>query len=143
MKKLVHYIETHPHRARSLLGTEHQQLSRLVAYLQQLAATDKAQQNAGKIRLNGAGAGRPASLSTETEILLCLYYLRHYPTFEVLGLAFEVSSGHAHAVVQYWLKYLRQALPASVYEEFGECEVAWSVIEAMLVEWELIVDSTE
>jgi hypothetical protein len=38
---------------------------------------------------------------------------------------------------------LRQALPASLYEELGNCAEAWSVVQAMLEEWELIVDSTE
>lgn len=143
MKNLSHYIQTSPHRSRSLLGIEYEQLSPLIAYLQQLEADDKAQQNARKIRVNAPGAGRPTSLSAETEILLCLYYLRHYPTFEILGLTFEVSPSQAHALVRYWLPFLRQALPASLYEELGDCEAAWSVVAEMLVEWELIVDSTE
>ncbi|WP_315874326.1 MULTISPECIES: transposase family protein [Leptolyngbya] len=112
-------------------------------YLQQLEAESIAQQNSRKIRVNAAGAGRPTTLSAETEILLCLYYLRHYPTFEILGLTFEVSSSQAHAVMHYWVQFLRQALPASLFEEFEECEVAWSVVTEMLTEWELIVDSTE
>lgn len=143
MKNLFHYIQTSPHRSRSLIGIEYEQLSRLLRYLQQLEAESIAQQNSRKIRVNAAGAGRPTTLSAETEILLCLYYLRHYPTFEILGLTFEVSSSQAHAVMHYWVQFLRQALPASLFEEFEECEVAWSVVTEMLTEWELIVDSTE
>ncbi|WNZ46461.1 transposase family protein [Leptolyngbya boryana CZ1] len=143
MKNLFHYIQTSPHRSRSLLGIEYEQLSSLISYLQQLEAESIAQQDARKIRVNAAGAGRPTMLRTETEILLCLYYLRHYPTFEILGLTFEVSSSQAHAVTHYWVEFLRQALPASLCEEFEDCEAAWSVITEMLVEWELIVDSTE
>jgi hypothetical protein len=41
------------------------------------------------------------------------------------------------------VRFLRQALPASLYEEFEDCEAAWVVVTEMLVEWELIVDSTE
>ncbi|MGG6288224.1 transposase family protein, partial [Leptolyngbya sp. AN03gr2] len=70
-------------------------------------------------------------------------YLRHYPTYEILGLTFEVSASQAHAVVYYWVQFLRQALPASLCEEFEDCEAAWSVVTEMLVDWELIVDSTE
>jgi hypothetical protein len=143
MKNLSDYIQTHPHRTRSILGIEYEHLMVLMAQLQQLEAEHWAQQNARKIRLNAAGAGRPVRLSVETEILLCLYYLRHYPTFEILGLTFEVSGSHAHAVVHYWVKYVRQALPASLYEELGEDEGAWSVMAEMLAQWELIVDSTE
>ncbi|BAY59929.1 hypothetical protein NIES2135_68060 (plasmid) [Leptolyngbya boryana NIES-2135] len=143
MKNLFHYIQTAPHRSRSLLGIEYEQLSRLITSLQQLDAEYMAQQNAHKIRVNAPGAGRPSTLRTETEILLCLYYLRHYPTFEILGLTFEVSSSQAHAVVHYWVRFLRQALPASLVEEFEDCEAAWAVVTEMLVEWELIVDSTE
>ena len=112
-------------------------------YLKQIEANAQAEQNAGKIRVNAPGAGRPASLTPDTEMLLCLYYLRHYPTFEILGLTFEVSTSQAHAVVQYWLPLLRQALPSSLYEELGNCESAWSGVSEMLSEWELIVDSTE
>ncbi|MCU0552675.1 MAG: transposase [Leptolyngbya sp. Prado105] len=143
MKNLFHYIQTSPHRSRSLLGIEYEQLSLLMVYLQKLETESVAQQNARKIRVNAAGAGRPTILSGETEILLCLYYLRHYPTFEILGLTFEVSASQAHAVTHYWVQFLRQALPSSLCEEFENCEVAWSVVTAMLVEWELIVDSTE
>lgn len=143
MKNLSHYIQTYPHRSRSLLGIESEQLTALIAYLQQLEAEYKVQHNARKIRLNAPGAGRPTSLSPDAEILLCLYYLRHYPTFEILGLTFELSSSQVHAVVQYWLPFLRQALPASLYEELSDCEAAWAVVAEMLTEWELIVDSTE
>lgn len=38
---------------------------------------------------------------------------------------------------------MHQALPASLYEELGDCEAVWSVITEMLVDWELLVDSTE
>ncbi|MGG6269172.1 transposase family protein [Leptolyngbya sp. AN03gr2] len=143
MKNLFHYIQTFPHRSRSLLGIEYEQLLPLITYLRQLEADHQAEQNARKIRVNAAGAGRPSALSAETEILLCLYYLRHYPTYEILGLTFEVSASQAHAVVYYWVQFLRQALPASLCEEFEDCEAAWAVITEMLVEWELIVDSTE
>ncbi|MGG6270325.1 transposase [Leptolyngbya sp. AN10] len=143
MKNLFHYIQTSPHRSRSLLGIEYEQLLPLITYLRQLEADHQAEQNARKIRVNAAGAGRPSALSAETEILLCLYYLRHYPTYEILGLTFEVSASQAHAVVYYWVQFLRQALPASLCEEFEDCEAAWSVVTEMLVDWELIVDSTE
>lgn len=143
MKNLFDYIHTSPHRSRSLLGIEYEQLTALITYLQQLEADHKAQQNIRKIRVNAPGAGRPTALSAETEILLCLYYLRHYPTFEILDLTFEVSSSQAHAVVYYWMQFLRQALPASLCEEFENCEAAWSIVTEMLSEWELIVDSTE
>jgi hypothetical protein len=143
MKNLFHYIQASPHRSRSLLGIEYESLSQLMTYLKQIEAEFQAEQNAGKIRVNAPGAGRPASLNRDTEILLCLYYLRHYPTFEILGLTFEVSTSQAHAVVQHWLPLLRRALPASLCEELGDCEAAWSVVTEMLNEWELIVDSTE
>ncbi len=74
MKNLFHYIQTAPHRSRSLLGIEYEQLSRLITYLQQLEAESMAQQNARKIRVNAPGAGRPSTLRAETVILLWLYF---------------------------------------------------------------------
>ena len=39
-----------------------------------------------KMRVNAPGGGRKPILSTQVEVCLCLFYLRHLPTFEILGL---------------------------------------------------------
>ncbi|WP_396149739.1 transposase family protein [Acaryochloris sp. CCMEE 5410] len=42
-----------------------------------------------KSRVNAKGGGREPLLSAAEEVCLCLLYLRHYPTFEVMGLHFR------------------------------------------------------
>jgi hypothetical protein len=37
------------------------------------------------------------------QVCLCLFYLRHLPTFEVLGIQFGVSKTEANDTFHYWL----------------------------------------
>ena len=79
----------------------------------------QSEQEAAKIRINAKGAGRPPKLSLEESMALCLFYLRHNPTFEVAGMTFEVSRSEAHITFHWELNWRLQVLPASLYEEFG------------------------
>ncbi len=51
-----------------------------------------------KIRVNALGGGRKPILSTQAEVGLCLFYLRHLPTFEILGLQFGISKTSANDI---------------------------------------------
>jgi hypothetical protein len=57
-------------------------------------------------RQRRAGAGRKGHLpSTEQKLLLVLYYLKSYPTFDVLGATFGLHRSKAH-------RYVKQLAPA-------------------------------
>ena len=60
-----------------------------------------------KMRVNAPGGGRKPILSTQVEVGLCLFYLRHLPTFEILGLQFGISKTSANGIFHYWLRILR------------------------------------
>ncbi len=96
-----------------------------------------------KTRINAPGGGRKPILSMESEVGLCLFYLRHLPTFEILGLHFGISKTSANDIFHYWLEILREILPACLLEQVknqvSECEV----VQELLMEFELLVDSTE
>ena len=96
-----------------------------------------------KTRDNAPGGGRKPILSSESEIGLCLFYLRHLPTVEILWLQFGISKTSANDIFHYWLKILRELLPASLLEpvknQVSKCEV----VQELLIEFELLVDSTE
>ena len=70
-----------------------------------------------KIRINKKGGGRPKILNQDEEICLCIYYLRHLPTFEILGMQFGVSKTEANDTFNYWLKIFRKILPCSILEQ--------------------------
>ena len=53
--------------------------------------------------------GRKSSqMPEEDRILLVLYYLRHYPTFENLADAFEISESYCHKIYTRYGKILTQ-----------------------------------
>ena len=95
------------------------------------------------MRVNALGGGRKAILSTESEIGLCLFYLRHLPTFEVLGLQFGISKTSANDICHYWLRILREILPASLLSQVNNQASDLMVVQEILTEFELLVDSTE
>ncbi|URD53886.1 transposase family protein [Chroococcidiopsis sp. CCNUC1] len=44
-----------------------------------------------KVRLNARGGGRKPKLTIPKEVCLSLFYLRQMPTFEVLGIYFNLG----------------------------------------------------
>ena len=82
-------------------------------------------------------------MSVAEGLCLCLFYLRHTPVFEVLGLLFEVSKTTANDTFHYWLEMLRSSLPASLLEEFKQKGDSWSKVQEYLEQYCLLVDSTE
>ncbi|WP_370568056.1 helix-turn-helix domain-containing protein [Fortiea sp. LEGE XX443] len=55
--------------------------------------------------MNALGGGRKPKLTPEESICLCLFYLRQMPTFEVLGMHFDVSKTEANSTFHHWLKF--------------------------------------
>ena len=84
------------------------------------------------IRIHAKGSGRPPKLSLEESMALCLFYLRPNPTFEVLGMIFEVSRSEAHVAFHWRSNWIRKVPPASLYEEFGHVPELWSLIQEIL-----------
>jgi hypothetical protein len=137
------YIQKYPERTKRILGISYQQWQQLtekaIAYCQE-------QQNRlekSKVRINAQGGGRKPILSQEEEICLCLFYLRQMPTFEVLGIQFEISKTEANDTFHKWLQILRKLLPASLLEELINQPQNREMLSELLTEIELLVDTTE
>ena len=62
----------------------------------------------GKVRLIKEGGGNKAKLSEEEQIILMLVYLRHYLSFQLLGIMFKISESSAHNIFNYWGTNLRR-----------------------------------
>jgi DDE superfamily endonuclease/Helix-turn-helix of DDE superfamily endonuclease len=139
----VNYIEKYPERTTSILGISYQQWKELtksaIAYEQQ--QQEKLEKS--KIRINAPGGGRKPVLSSCEEIGLCLFYLRQMPTFEVLGIQFGISQTQANDTFHKWLQILRKLLPASLLEQLENQPQNRDMLYELLVEIELLVDSTE
>lgn len=136
-------IESHPQEARQLIGIDYAQVLNLVAL-----ATERHQQKQTEIeqtstRINAKGGGRKPGISIREGVCLCLVYLRQKPTFEILGLLFDISRTKANDTFHYWIDILRDILPASLMESVKGNEQKTEELRSELKEYELIVDSTE
>lgn len=143
IKNPLHYIHKYPHRTKRLLGIDYNQFLPLLAQAEMKHNEQQAKVESQKIRLNAKGGGRKPLLSVAEEFCLCLFYLRHYPTVEVLGLQFGLSKSEANATVRYWLKVLRQLLPASLLEQVESHRSDYAMVQEWLSQWRLIVDTFE
>ncbi len=143
MSNPINYIHKYPHRSKRILVISYKQFLQLVqqATLRQSQERQRIEQT--KMRINASGGGRKPILSTESEIGLCLFYLRHLPTFEVLGLQFGISKTSANDIFHYWLRILREILPASLLEQVKNQVSDYEMVQKLLTEFELLVDSTE
>ena len=143
MVNRIDYINKYPHRSKQILGISYKQFLQLVQQATLRQSQERQHIEQTKMRINASGGGRKPILSTESEIGLCLFYLRHLPTFEVLGLQFGISKTSANDIFHYWLKILREILPASLLEQVRNQTSDSEVVQELLREFELLVDSTE
>jgi len=72
-----------------------------------------------------------------------LLYLRHYPSFQLLGIMFQISESSAHNIINYWQSLLGDNLPASLLEQLKKYQEEMEKVKEELIEYELLVDSTE
>ena len=117
MSNPLDYIHKYPARSKQILGISYEQFLQLAVQAQSLHQQQQSAIEKTKIRINAKGGGRQPILCLEAEICLCLFYLRHFPTFEVLGLQFGISRTEANDTFHYWLKILENLLPASLLSQ--------------------------
>ena len=143
MTSPLQYIEKHPERTKEILGIEYQQWLGLVEVAKIEEEEIKLAQEQQKVRINKKGGGRPKKLNREEQICLCIFYLRHLPTFQILGIQFNISKTEANDTFNYWIKIIRRILPASLMEQAKKGKEKLTIVKEMLAEHELIVDSWE
>ena len=143
MTSPLQYIEKHPERTKEILGIEYQQWLGLVEVAKIEEEKIKLAQEQQKVRINKKGGGRPKKLNREEQICLCIVYLRHLPTFQILGIQFDISKTEANDTFNYWIKIIRRILPASLMEQAKKGKEKLTIVKEMLAEHELIVDSWE
>ena len=143
MPNPVDYIEKYPERTIRILGISHQEWQELTEVAIAYNKEQEEKSESSKIRINAKGGGRKALLRPKEEIGLCLFYLRQMPTFEVLGIHFDISKTEANDTFHKWLPIFRELLPASLLEEVKNQPQKQQMLLELLEEIELLVDSTE
>ncbi|RAM48111.1 MAG: IS5/IS1182 family transposase, partial [Hapalosiphonaceae cyanobacterium JJU2] len=143
MSDVLGYIQNNPQETQRLVGLKYEQLEQLIN--QAIALHTQKQQDieAKKVRIINKGGGRKVKLSTEEQILLTLIYLRHLTTFQLLGIQFGVSESTANDTFNYWFPVLQELLPSSLLEQVKKNASDYEVVQEILTDYELIVDSSE
>lgn len=136
-------IELYPQESKRLIGIKYEDFITLVALAEKRHLEKQAEIEKRKIRLIASGGGRKAEMTPKQGVCLCLVYLRQKPTFEILGLLFDVSRTKANNTFNYWVEILREMLPASQIEEAKKDEQKYQELCERLCEYELIIDSAE
>ena len=143
MSDILKHIEENPKETRRLIGLEYEQLQQLIKNAEQLNYEKQALRESKKIRIIAGGGGRKPKLSVKEQIILTLVYLRQMTTFQLLGIQFGVSESTANDTFNYWLPILRELLPCSLIEQVKKNESDLMVVQEILTDYELIVDSYE
>lgn len=143
MTCVLEYITKNPQETKRLIGIDYESFQQLITQAVALEKQNLAINEERKIRIIKSGGGRKPKLSVTEQILLTLVYLHHLPIFQMLGVQFGVSESTAHNIFHYWSKILRELLPASLLEQVKKNDLDWEWVKELLVEWELVVDSSE
>ena len=95
----------------SLIGMTKAKFTSLVKAFESAALEiDQERVQKGEIKHVKQGGPKGYLDSCEKKLFFILYYLKAYPTFDVLGFHFGFSGGHAHAHVDKLLPVLGRAL---------------------------------
>ena len=88
MSDILDYIKSNSQETQRLVGIKYEQLEQLMK--EAIALDTKKQQDmeAHIVRIINKGGGRKVKLPTEEQILLTMIYLRHFTTFQLLGIQF-------------------------------------------------------
>lgn len=143
MGAILSAIEKNPKEIKRLLGIDQEQLRQLVAQAELIHSQKQEEIERNKLRVNKKGGGKKPKLSSQEQILLTLVYLRHSPTFQLLGIQFGVSETTANDIFHYWLPIISEALPPSLLEQVKKFEGDYEWLQELLSEVQLIVDTSE
>ena len=143
MGAILEAIENNPKEIKRLLGIDQEQFRQLIAKTELLHKQKQEEIEIKKLRVNKKGGGKKPKLSEKEQILLTLIYLRHSPTFQLLGIQFGVSETTANDIFHYWLPIISEALPPTLIEQVKKCEGDYEWLQELLSELQLIVDTSE
>ena len=97
---------------KSLIGLSREEFDKLLEAFSVCLeeAKNKQYRKNRKNRKRRPGGGRTGSLGTpENKLFFILYYLKNYPTFDVLGFTFDMNPSKAHENVKKLIPILKRA----------------------------------
>ncbi|NJQ97717.1 MAG: transposase family protein [Hydrococcus sp. CSU_1_8] len=141
MSSVLKYINQNPQEAQRLVGLKYESVKNLIAKTEELHEKKQVSLDSQKRRIIKKGGGRKPKLSVPEQILLTLVYLRHLPTFQLLGIQFGISETTANDIFNYWFPLLRELLPASPIEQVKKNAEDYEMVKEMLTGFERIAQA--
>jgi hypothetical protein len=101
----------HDRLIKSLIGMSRTHFDTLVpAFATAYATVQRERLQQGEIKQVPSGGPKGYLDTFDKKLFFVLYYLKTYPTFDVLGFHFGLSGGHAHTHLEVLLPVLQRAL---------------------------------
>lgn len=146
--QIVHLLQQHPKQGKRLTGLGVDAFWQLWQQVEEFDKVTRQQRAQQPERQRQAGGGAKRSANVVSRLLVCLLYLRQHWTMLALAQIIGCSEATVWNYIHEMLPYLRQALPASLLEQWQqECPgVERAELEAWLAELPdgaLLVDSWE
>ena len=134
-------------RLKSLTGLSYEKYEILLEVFSQIIADEEAKKSSQKERKRKVGAGRkPALMTCEIKLLFLLYYLKAYPTFDLLGDRFDMASStaniHLHKLMPF-LQFSLTILGVMPKRSFDSGEAFQDYVQTHGGVSEILVDATE
>ena len=96
---------------KALIGMSREKFDLLVPHFSSAYQEIQEEQRQNKeIKRLPAGGKKGVFSSHEERLFFVLFYLKTYPTFDVLGFHFGLSAGHAHDYIKFFTRVLDRAL---------------------------------
>ena len=134
-------------RLKALTGLNYEKYEKLLTVFGQIIAAEQAKISATKKRKRAVGGGRKPALPTvELKLLFVLYYLKAYPTFDLLGDRFGMSTATANIQLYQLVPFLQSSLEVLAVlpkRSFNNAQAFKAHIENHGGLAEILIDATE
>ena len=129
---------------RAMTGLTVAEFDALCAEVAPLAAAVEPPRRSPKPRQRRRGAGHPFQHSLEDRLLMTLMWLRLYPTYEALGVWFDLDQSNVWRTVDRLLGVLKQVTAADIsWPVEGQRKKQLAELMGDFPEVQVIIDSTE
>jgi hypothetical protein len=96
-------IESYLQESKGLIGIKYEDFITLVALAEKRYLEKQAEVEKRKVRLIASGGGCKGEMTRKEGICLSLVDLRQKPTFEIIGLLFDLWRKKANNTFNYWV----------------------------------------
>lgn len=144
MFERIHNLTDRKYKA--LIGMGKKDFQQLTVVYSECYQEQKAQEYEDFVKKHGRkpnGGGNPIFKTPSEQLFFTLFYLKTYPTFDVLGFIFNCSGKAAHENLYKFLPILERALDTLKVLPIRKFETVQEFVEFTKEHGDLLIDATE